>query len=201
MYAMTVCVLMGVQFPQENQNSAKFKDFPVNPQEAETWLFKKLQQESLWSDPEGEVFLLECLTLAANIRAKSVAPIMAHNIQHIDTRFRRFNTRVMPCYYGLKVIGLDAVEPILAEIESFDATGPPIPGKTPEDMLKNARALADRADRVHKQRLLVYCLIEIYDVGGHGKVLARQRIHLQAEKATGQKQERLMEALKLEAFH
>jgi hypothetical protein len=43
--------------------------------------------------------------------------------------------------------------------------------------------------------LIVHCLVEIYDQGGGGAELTRQRIELESRKATGQAKKFLLRAL------
>lgn len=163
----------------------------------------KLKDDAIWLDPKKEEVLIEFLDRAAVLRPVELAPVLAQNVNFEREFFFGQVPRDLkfPAYNALKAIGTQAVIPILRELRSFDAEDYAV--KTPEDGIKKVNEilhLKHRAWKQHKQTMLVHCLIEIYDQGGFGKALARQRIELETEKVTGKEKERLLKALQHPAF-
>jgi hypothetical protein len=140
----------------------------------------RLHEETLWSDPARKGDLLQCLQAAGALRAESLAPVLAAHLTYKprgDAEERRLTIEArFPVFAALTQIGVPAVPAVLDRLKS-----------------------ADREDRLgtgqQAHNLAVLCLIAIYDQGGYGRALARQRIELESQAATGREKDFLLRAL------
>jgi hypothetical protein len=146
----------------------------------EAALLAFFRDETKWKDPDHTPATLKYLQAARVLRPRSLAPVLARHIAYnpreaptekirlpVDQRF--------PVYGVLRSIGVPAVPALLNQLKESD----------PEDRRSGQRT----------HNLLIYCLADLYDQGGSGAALARQRIGLEAEKANGQAKKWLLRAL------
>ena len=100
-----------------------------------------------------------------------------------------------PAAAALIAIGMPAVPVILDQMRQLDL--PPLPEKKASEEVSSeyVRAVAKRGPVQCRASLMVRCLIEIYDAGGYGTGMAKHRVQLEAEKATGKEKENLVRFL------
>jgi len=186
------------------------------PSVAEKSLFELLKDDALWFNYKNQTRLLEYLQIAENLRRPGLAQVLATNITCPRVlEWRLMDTgREYPAYGALRKIGIPAVHGIIMELKGFDPENPP-PGLTREEIeeikdesvrekklkeyykaISDQEKLGHRANKEHRQLLLLSCLVEIYGQGGYGKDLARLRLEKEALKSSGKERERLLKALK-----
>jgi len=202
--------------PLDGPGDKELEEIPKQAAAAREYLRRELQQESLWiMDPEndaGNRRLLKLLGAVGDLKAADVAPILAREIAY-DSMPRGLTfdrKRTYPAFRALNRLGLAGVHAVLVELKSFDVPEHiPITKqfkdtKTREELNeleKQRRAEASRLYYATKQDLLVECLVKIYDEGGFGATMARQRLEYEAAKATGKEKQRLAQALKHPALN
>ena len=100
-----------------------------------------------------------------------------------------------PAAAALIAISMPAVPAILDQMRHLDL--PPLPEKKPSEGVSSeyVTAVAKRRPVQYRASLLVRCLVGIYDAGGHGTGMAKHRVQLEAEKATGKEKENLLRFL------
>jgi hypothetical protein len=165
---------------------------------ARMFLLKEMQKDSTWqpNDSEEERRLLRLLGAVGDLRISELAPTLARKITY-EHRLRGTISRFYPAHRALRRLGLEAIDPILSELKTFDVPAKAlIIGKLGEAKTKEQQLVEDaRLEAGLKRGLLVDCLIEIYDRGGFGSEIARRRVELEAAKATGKQKERLTDSL------
>jgi len=129
-------------------------------------LTKKLAEKALWVNPKNKDKLLGYLKVASILRAKSLSPQLVSRIAYNpypnrEDKRKRALGEIYPVYGVLINIGAFAVPDLLAELRK---TNP-----------KNTGA----EDRYLKHVLLIFCIRDIYDQGGHGTALAKKRLELE----------------------
>ncbi len=135
------------------------------------------QDDAIWKDPKRVPELFKALRIAETLRAPSLAPVLAGHIAFDGGKEGGYRTaeETFPVYAVLKHIGLPSVQPLLKELKSSDP----------------------RVDDWKvKYSLILFCLANIYEQGGHGKALAEQRIRLEIKTARGKVKRLLERALK-----
>jgi len=125
---------------------------------------------NVWSKTTRKQELADALSLAMKLRSKTVAPVLAQHIAYTPFQDHELSRPApkevqYPAYAVLKQTGLPAVQALLDQLKSTDYR---------ENRKENGR---------QKFMLLVLCIRDIYDEGGHGKALARRRIEIEIEKA------------------
>lgn len=146
-------------------------------------LASKLKSEKLWTDFELQKTLNTYLTAAKKNPTDKVIAVL---IEHIDYDIYS--------YGGIreKMIALEkqyAVVGLLSEIGL-----PSVPALV--DSLKTTDPEDKKNDGERKQWFAIICIRNIYDQGGFGVQLARQRIELEMKKANPKEKKYLERALK-----
>ena len=145
----------------------------------------KLVEQIIWSDLTRRDELVECLQVAAQLRAPELIPALAEHLAYTPIEGSKPEERALqeryPVYVALAAIGVPAAPALVERLSVVD----------PDDQLGTGARQHD---------LAVRCLIQIYSPGGHGPQLAKLRIKLEADEATGPFQERLLRAAKHRYF-
>ncbi len=143
-------------------------------------LRRALADEALWRDSESRTKEIRAyLSLAQALRAKSVAPILVPRIAY--GKEPTFASpwppleKSFPVFGALKCIGIPAVPHLLSELKKGD----------PGDRTEEARV---------KRAFLVMCPRDIYDEGGHGRLMARSRLQLELEATKDPRERTNLEA-------
>ena len=164
-------------------------------------LVSELQDGAIWTDPRNYKKVHRLLETAKVLRAKELATVLSKHITYNDgkhdMRDRPMEVR-FPVYAVLKSIGIPSVQPLLRELKKTD------PDVTWLDKLRKfGPGELDKQQKyelsIHNQQkynLILYCLADIYDQGGHGQALAKQRIRLEIKTAKGKARRLLERALK-----
>jgi len=152
-----------------------------------------LQDESSWKeayyakDEAKAKKLLSALNLVPSLSASGIDKVLVQHItyspfegQHPDNVTLEMK---FPAYSALVSSGTSAIHELVTILKKVD----PNVGEY-KDAAKSARHLA------------VWGLIKIYERGGFGKALARQRLTLEMEKASDEDRKRLDTALRYYAF-
>ena len=143
-------------------------------QENSKAIIAKFSDGKIWHDENKHDELCKLMETVTILRLKPLAGLLAKHIGYNrgtdkDNPLRNLK-RLYPVYTALKGIGLPSVQPLLDELKKID------PDLKMRDRLKATthreefwEILMISNDR--KSMLVLSCLAEIYDQGGHGKEL------------------------------
>jgi len=169
-YSIAALTLLLGDIPDFNQEI-------IRKEKELTVVFK--EEKSWKNDAAGRGRVLPALQAARPIKAKALAPLLASHLDYTpyddNLRLRERNDRYPVCPV-LVDIGIPAVPALLEVLKRSD----------PADL--------DRGGLL-THNLAVSCLREIYEQGGFGPALARQRIELEMAKADPKEAKYLREAL------
>jgi len=186
--AYSIFALFLGSFSVAAQTSPDIPELKDKYSSAKKYLIQELGKAELWADRAQNGVLTKHLVVAEWLRTDSLAPVLAKNIAYraelpLIGPIRR-RDQAFPAYAALRNIGLLAVKSIIVELKALD------PNRKRSD--KKAEHFSDP---LLIRNLLVYCLVEIYDQGGHGRDLARQRIDLEIRNSIGTDKQRLINIL------
>ena len=147
----------------------------------EETLAQAIKDPTLWKDSAQKDTLLEHLRLLGRLKTSSAIPTL---IEHIDfhSAYGRPTTPLMktevlyPVVGALRQVGVAAIPQILETLKTTD----------PSDSKKSNQ---------QRVSLLLYSLILIYDQGGEGEAMARERIQIEIKKAKTPQAEKLLRGL------
>ena len=176
MVVQTSCiVLLGCIIIDQNPLDLQ-KEFAQKEKE----ILIKLQDEKTWMEPKNKDSLLSYLEMAKTIRSKAFVPILIPRLAY--SPYSEENGKLVsnevryPVMNTLKEIGLPAVSALLEVAKNTD----PDDG-TPRGVFKDHDRKVDGKGYV-RHWLAVYCLVQIYNQGGFGQDLAKQRIELELKR-------------------
>lgn len=163
-------------------------------------LLSELENEKLWTDatpqivnnriekdPSAQQKLLGYLRAAKAMRSVSLVPILARHITYspyrgIPEKAELSVEQKFPAFVALQSIGIPAVSALLERLKAAD----------PEDRLGEGQ---------QTHNLAIFCLVGIYEQGGNGKELTRQRIESELEQTKGKARDFLLKALEHPALN
>jgi hypothetical protein len=162
--------------------------------EAAARLKARLDDEGLWADETRKEELAQCLEEAIAVKSKTLVPVLVKHVGYLpfykpsdaeDLQMKPDS--VYPVARVLSSIGLSSVQAILENMKAVDLT----PKAKPVDPGQLRQYLASTQEQQRRSVGLILALKRIYDVGGHGAEMARQRLQLEIGGATGQAKENL----------